>query len=93
MEWKGFVFIYSLPKSETREWIGLSGPQLLEKERDQEEKGWHWVLLLLLSLWPREPPLVSHFIAWKSFIFESKRFGALMKSILVDIILSKDFIS
>jgi hypothetical protein len=36
--------------------------------------------------------LVSHFIAWKSFIFESKRFGAFIKSILVDIILSKYFI-
>jgi hypothetical protein len=38
MEWKGFLFIYSLPKSETREWIGLSGPRLHEKEEPGGER-------------------------------------------------------
>jgi len=38
------------------------------------------------------PPLVSHFITWKSFISKSRRFGAFIKNILVDIIFSKDLL-
>ena len=84
-------YLQNSKRSETQERIGLSGPRLYEKDRNRRERlalGFTSPLVFVAS----GTPLVSHFIAWKSFIFESKRFGAFIKSILVDIIFSKYFI-
>ena len=72
MEWKGFVFIYSLPKSETREWIGLSGPQPHEKERNQGRKAGTGILLLL-SLLPQEPPAGVSFYSMEIIYLRIKK--------------------
>jgi hypothetical protein len=93
MKGKGFLFIYSLPKSETREWIGLSGSRLHEKEEPGGERlalGFTSPLVFVASRAPAGVPFynmeIIYFLIKKIWCINEKYFGRY-------IVLSKDFIS